>query len=93
MRGASLIVGTLITLTILGAAQAAMVADLRAVTNREAERESAAHQWLDPVWDGGVLPPVVVEVTPSKAPPATARMVPRQRAPSTTPRGVAARIT
>lgn len=93
MRGASVILGTLITLTILGAAQTAMVADLRAVASRDSERESAVHQWLDPVWYGGELPPVVVEVAPTKRPTATARMAPRNRAAIKAPRGVAARIS
>jgi hypothetical protein len=93
MRGASVILGTLITLTIVAASQAAMVADLRAAAGRAAERDYAAHQAVDPVWYGGQLPPVVVEVAPGKAPAATAHMVPRHRAVAKPPRGVSARIS
>lgn len=93
MRGASLFFGTLITLTIAAAAQAAMTADMRVAASRAAQRESAVHQALDPVWYGGELPPVVVEVVPGKAPAATARMVPPHRAATRVPRGTAARIS
>jgi hypothetical protein len=93
MRGASLALGTLITLTIAAAAQAAMAADMQAAASRAAQRESAVHQALDPVWFGGELPPVVVEVVPSRVPAATARMVPPHRAASRASRGTAARIS
>jgi len=89
MRGASVVLATLITLTIAAAAQAAMAADMRVAADRAAARESAVHQALDPVWYGGELTPVVVEVAPGKAPQATARMVPRSRAATPAPRGTA----
>jgi hypothetical protein len=93
MRGASLMLGTLITLTIAAASQAAMVADFRAAAGRAAVREQAVHQTVDPVWYGGQLPPVVVEVAPTKAPAATAHLVPRNRAVARAPRAVPARIS
>lgn len=95
MRGAAVVFGTLITLTIALGTQAAMSAELRKASVRVAERESVLERVLDPVWYGGELPPIVVEVAPlkaSKAPPAAARMAPR---PSTAPAhtGVTARIS
>lgn len=92
MRGASLLMGTLITLTIAAASQAAMSADLRVAAGRSAARESALHQALDPVWYGGELPPIVVEVAPDKAPAVTARIVPGQRV-ARVPRGGTSRIS
>ena len=77
MRGASVILGTLITLTIGLGTQAAMSSDLRNATRNVEQREGVLHRALDPVWYGGTLPPVVVEVAPLKAPPAPARMTPR----------------
>jgi hypothetical protein len=79
MRGASVILGTLITLTIAVGTQAAMVADLRVAGLRASARETVLHRTLDTVWYGGELPPVVVEVAPLKAPPATAGIAPRSR--------------
>lgn len=93
MRGASVLFGTLITLTIVGASHAAIAADLRVAASRAWERENAAHQSLDRVWYGGELAPVVVEVAPEKAPAATARMVPRNRAAVRSPGGAASRIS
>ena len=97
MRGAAVVFGTLITLTIALGTQAAMSAELRKAGERVAEREGVLQRVLDPVWYGGELPPIVVEVAPlkaSKAPPpsAAARMAPR---PRTTPAhtGVTARIS
>ena len=79
--------GTLITLTIAVAAQTAMSADMRVAASRAYAREGAVHRALDPVWYGGELAPVVVEVAPHKAPAAAARMLPRQRAVTHAPRG------
>jgi hypothetical protein len=77
MRGASVVLGGLITLTIAFGTQAAMSSDLRNAVRNVEQRESAVHRTLDPVWFGGELAPVVVEVAPLKAPPAAARMAPR----------------
>ena len=79
MRGASVVLGTLITLTIAMGTQAAMVTDLRVAVNRASDRETVLDRTLDTVWYGGELPPVVVEVAPLKAPPAAAGLVPHTR--------------
>jgi hypothetical protein len=95
MRGAAVVFGTLITVTIALGTQAAMSAELRKASDRVAERESVLQRVLDPVWYGGELPPIVVEVAPvkgSQAPSTAARMAPRPRtAPAQT--GVTARIS
>jgi len=93
MRGASVILGTLITLTIGLGTQAAMSSDLRNATRNVEQREGAFHRALDPVWYGGVLPPVVVEVAPLKAPPAAARMAPRTPGASQSGAAVTVRIS
>ena len=91
MRGASVVLGSLITLTIAFGTQAAMSADLRKAVRNVEQHEGAFHRALDPVWYGGELTPVVVEVAPLKAPPAAARMVPR--APGATGSGAGAAVT
>lgn len=91
MRGASVILGTLITLTIVAGTQAAMVADLRTAVDRASARETVVDRALDTVWYGGQLPPVVVEATPLKAPPATAGIAPHSRGAVRT--GVSVRIS
>jgi hypothetical protein len=77
MRGASVVLGALITLTIAVGTQAAMSSDLRNASRSIEQREGALHRALDPVWFGGELAPVVVEVAPLKAPRAAARATPR----------------
>ena len=96
MRGAAVVFGTLITLTVALGTQAAMSVELRKAADRVAERESVLHRVLDPVWYGGELPPIVVEVAPpkaSKTPSATARMAPRQGRATPSQAGVTARIS
>lgn len=93
MRGASVILGTLITLTILVGTQAAMSADLRNATRNVERSAGVLHRALDPVWYGGELAPVVVEVAPLKAPPADARVSPRTPGASQTGAGVTVRIS
>jgi hypothetical protein len=93
MRGASVILGTLITLTIAVGAQTAMSVDLRNATRNVERREGVLHRALDTVWYGGELPPVVVEVAPLKAPPAAARVSPRTPGTSQTGAGVTVRIS
>jgi hypothetical protein len=90
MRGASVVLGSLITLTIAFGTQAAMSSDLRNAIRNVEQREGTFHRALDPVWYGGELTPVVVEVAPLKAPPAAARMVPRT--PGATQRGAAVTV-
>ena len=93
MRGASVVLGTLITLTIAFGTQAAMSSDLQRAAQSLAVREGAFHRALDPVWNGGELPPVVVEATPLKAPPATARLAPRTPGATQTRTAVTVRIS
>jgi hypothetical protein len=92
----AVLVGAAITLAIGAAAQAAMVADFRSAAQRAELRQSTLHQVLDPVWYGGELAPIKVEVAPAEARPATAaRRAPRPRprpAPPVTSAGDAVRI-
>ena len=63
MRGVTLLLATALTGTYTFAATSAIVADRRANLSAEVTATSTE---TGPVWYGGILPPVTVEVAPAE---------------------------